>query len=421
MAKLKGVPRPEKPVRVKHLLKVEGDANNNKYYDMYDTGDGKFIAFYGRVGADPQIEEYPISKWDSKYKEKLSARKGYKDITHLRVETSSGQSFVDIADVSVANFVAELQRYANNLIQQTYLVTARTVTLAQIAEAQRVLDQLLMFINDPGYSKLVEDKYLTEVNDVLIKLFTVIPRKMKNVKDHLIHQKDETILRQIITDEQDNLDTMEGQVKAFQLQQQNTANNVTLLDAMGLQISTVDNGIIPHIRNLLGENAKQFHRAFRIVNVKTQERFDKHLATCKNKTVMELWHGSRNQNWWSIMGSGLVLHPTSAVITGKMFGYGLYFADKARKSIGYTSLSGSYWARGGDSKAFLALFDVHVGNQWHVRRHSYEMNTLTWDKLRQKGDFDSLFAEGGYDLYNNEFIVYREPQATIKYLVEIGH
>ena len=31
-----------------------------------------------------------------------------------------------------------------------------------------------------------------------------------------------------------------------------------------------------------------------------------------------------------------------------MFGHGLYFAPRAKKSIGYTSLNGSYWSGGMD-------------------------------------------------------------------------
>jgi poly [ADP-ribose] polymerase len=37
-----------------------------------------------------------------------------------------------------------------------------------------------------------------------------------------------------------------------------------------------------------------------------------------------------------------MIRPSGAVYTGSMFGDGIYFADKAAKSIGYSSLSGSY-------------------------------------------------------------------------------
>jgi len=100
-----------------------------------------------------------------------------------------------------------------------------------------------------------------------------------------------------------------------------------------------------------------------------------------------------------------------------MFGDGIYGADKAQKSIGYTSLSGSYWARGSAATAFLALFDFHVGNQKHVTRSNYGLNK----KNLVADGFDSVFAEGGADLRNNEYIIYDISQATIRYIVEISN
>jgi len=52
--------------------------------------------------------------------------------------------------------------------------------------------------------------------------------------------------------------------------------------------------------------------------------FDDFVEQEQVKDVRLFWHGSRNENWWSIINTGLVLRPTNAVITGKMFGYGIY-------------------------------------------------------------------------------------------------
>lgn len=417
MAKLKGVARPENAVRSKHLLKVAGDTNNNKYYDMYDLGDGTFIVFFGRVGADPQIESYPISKWDSKIREKLSDRKGYRDITHLRLESKPHKGFADISDSLVSSLVADLQRFANNLIEQTYLVGAGAVTMAMIAEAQRLIDELLFYTNG---TNIDDGRYIRSVNQILTSLYTAIPRKMKNVRDHLVEVRDDRVLQRMIANEQDNLDTMSGQVKNAIAEKDNVDDKHTLLDAIGIQIFNVKPETNDYIRKKLGEESGKFRKAFRIINKRTQERFDNWLESAKNRSVDDFWHGSRNQNWWSILGTGLMLRPTNAVITGKMFGYGLYFADRARKSIGYTSLSGSYWARGNENRAYLALFSVHTGNMYAIDRHRSEFNTYTHSHLRKNGDYDSLYAKAGADLRNPELIVYKEEQATVKYLVEIG-
>jgi poly [ADP-ribose] polymerase len=102
-----------------------------------------------------------------------------------------------------------------------------------------------------------------------------------------------------------------------------------------------------------------------------------------------------------------------------MFGYGTYYADKARKSWGYTSAKGSYWANGASNEAYMALFKVHLGNSLQVDRHESWCSSLTNKKLRTRGPYDSVFAKGGYDLRNNEFIVYTEQQSTIKYLIQM--
>jgi len=171
---------------------------------------------------------------------------------------------------------------------------------------------------------------------------------------------------------------------------------------------------------LMGDNKKQFVRAYVVTNLKTQKTFDNYLSTVKNKTIDLLFHGSRNENWWSILNSGLLLRPSNAIINGKMFGTGIYAARLCRKSIGYTSLSGARWTNGGEKRAFLALNVLHVGKQLKIQKHESWCYDLNYNNLKKKGDYDSLWAIGGADLINDEFIVYTEPQCTIKYLVEIN-
>lgn len=400
-------------VGIKKLIKVDGGENNNKFYQMTPNGD-TFEAYWGRVeGGKGEKQTYPISAFEKKYKEKL--RKGYKDVTDIvAVVQTTGTSFSDIKDSEVSKLVAKLQGYSNTSIKENYTVSALAVTQRQVDEAQTILNNL------------IKSSDFKEANGKLEELYTVIPRKMKKVSDHLIEKgiSGKALkegLSKIITDEQATLDVMAGQVSA-NITTKDHKKTDTLLEAMGLNLSSkVDSKEIDLIRKLLGSNSGQYKNAYKVINNKTQTRFEKHLNTADNKHRKLFWHGSRNENWWSIIGTGLQLRPTNAVISGKMFGYGIYFADKAQKSIGYTSLSGSYWARGNANSAYLALFDVHLGEMFHTKRHDSYMSSLDWNKLRARGKYDSLFAEGGYDLRNNEYIVYQEPQCTIAYIVEIGN
>ena len=176
------------------------------------------------------------------------------------------------------------------------------------------------------------------------------------------------------------------------------------------------------IKTLMNESAGKFRKAWRITNLKTQERFDKFVAENDIKDTRLLFHGSRSENFWSIIKTGLVLRPTNAVITGKMLGYGIYFAPKCQKSIGYTSLSGSYWAHGGSNVAYMALFEVAYGTPYDVYSFDSKYYSLNYDRLQQFQPGDNCVhahADRGM-LRNDEIVVYKEDQLTIKYLIEIG-
>jgi poly [ADP-ribose] polymerase len=270
---------------------------------------------------------------------------------------------------------------------------------------------------------------------MLLKLYTIIPRKMDNVKNHLFDEiKDDKSLetaQHLLNDEQSALDTMAGQVQLIKQQREaakqtaeetskgKKSKSLTILEQMGLAIEVEnDKDTLDLITKLLGPNAKQAKKVYKVRNLKTQNRFDIHMAKVEDKKRRLYWHGSRNENWFNILQTGLLIRPSGAVHSGSMFGDGIYFADKAQKSIGYTSLRGSYWARGGDSKAFLALFDVHLGKQKEILHHNSSCYSLS-KKVLQKEGFDSVFAKGGADLRNNEFIVYDPAQCTVSHLIEI--
>jgi poly [ADP-ribose] polymerase len=393
------------------LIYVGAENNNNKYYHMIDTEDGYFRAEFGRVGAACQTKIYPISKWESTRKSKV--RKGYRDVTELFAETVSDSiEFHDISDNDVKCLFTKLQLYAKKEIANNYTVTADSVTKKQIDEAQSILDDIVALSESDNVS-------VTDINNKLISLFMVIPRKMSDVKSHLLVQVDDELLDSVITKEQNLLDNMASQVKQVELVKENSDKNATILEAMGLDIRPATPEEEEMIKKKLDNIADRFVTAYRVVNNKTQKCFDEWMSKVDNKKCELFFHGSRNENWLSILENGLLLRPSNVVISGKMFGYGTYFADKAQKSLGYTSSRGSYWARGSSNEAFMALFEVHLGNSLEVDAFESWCSRLDESSLKKKGNYDSVFAKAGKSLRNNEFIVYNQNQANIKYLVQL--
>ena len=404
----------KKPV---YLLMVTSD-NHNKYYKMnVDEGGTTFTVEYGRVGANCQRRIYPLCQWDKKYNEKI--KKGYVDQTHLVRDLisvdkpkSAQNEYKQIEDKAIAEIVERLMNMAKIKVQQNYKVSSNQVTQAMVDEAQKVIDKLMMCDSVGNF------------NDLLLELFTVIPRKMGNVSDYLAKSKDD--FAHILKDEQDLLDVMRGQVVTHivqdeaELDETQPEKNETILEAMGLVFEPVDDREISMIKSKLGDCKDKFYQAWRVRNLATQKRFDDFINKEHIKETRLFWHGSRNENWWSIINTGLVLRPTNAVITGKMFGYGIYYAPKARKSLGYTSLSGSYWAHGNSKSAFMALMDVAYGKPYDVHSFNSKYYDFNYEKLQRNcPGANCLHAHAGQMLRNDEVIVYKEEQSTIQYLVEL--
>jgi poly [ADP-ribose] polymerase len=223
----------------------------------------------------------------------------------------------------------------------------------------------------------------------------------------------------LLSKEQSTLDVMAGQVvvnsKSDAPEDATTDVKRDILTCLGLDVGIASEESVKAIKELMGDSSSRFSKAYTVTNKTTQQEFDINLGQADDKTTKLFWHGSRNENWLNIISTGLLIRPSGAVHTGSMFGDGIYFADKAQKSIGYSSVRGSYWAGGSDNIGYLALFTVHTGKPMVVRRanSSLSKNSLV------SGGYHSVFAEGGADLRNNEYIVYDKKQCTISYLVEI--
>lgn len=387
--------------------------NNNKYYRMIPHGD-TFDVEFGRVCATCQHASYPIRQWDKKYNEKI--KKGYVDQTHLvqdliqREKPKSKDGYKEIENKVIAEIVQRLQDMARQKIQANYKVSSQQVTQAMVDEAQNVIDSLM------------NKETLREFNDTLLKLFTVIPRKMGNVNDYIA--KSDKDFAKILKDEQDLLDVMRGQVVTHIVENEPEEaveeKQETILDAMGLIFEEVDDNDIKIIKEMLQDCSDKFYRAWKVTNKATQKNYDNFVKKENIKDQKLFWHGSRNENWWSIICNGLVIRPTNAVYTGSMFGDAIYSSNHARKSLGYTSLSGSYWTRGSSNVAFMALMQTAYGKPYDVysfdsKYYKYNYNVLQ----RDCPGANCLHAHKGQMLRNDEIVFYNKEQLTIKYLVEL--
>lgn len=383
--------------------------NNNKYYRMFEEGNS-FTVKYGRVGGSEQIMSYPIEDWNKIYNSKI--KKGYKDITSLK-STIKTAILKDVTDSTIMKLLSDLQKYSKQSILDNYTVSSEEVTCIQLDKAQEILNTIASMLKYKNISNPDIDNKLTE-------LYTVIPRKMKKVQDFILNGTgDKAKAKAILEREQDAIDVMKGQVSINQISSDDS--DKTLEDVLGVKISKVsDNDTIQKIKDMMGTEADKFKQCFEVIHKSSRDRFEKQKKESVKHWTKLLWHGSRNENWLNILKTSLLIRPTGAVHTGSMFGDSIYFADKCKKALGYTSLSGSYWAKGNANQAFMALYEVNTGMEYRVDKHTSEMYSMSYKNLKAKGEYDSLFAKGGIDLVNNEYMIYKAEQCTIKYLVELN-
>lgn len=399
----------------RYLVKVEPGANNNKWYKCEPHGD-TWTAKWGRVGNDGQQKDYPRSMYEKKLNEKL--KKGYVDQTSLvqdlivEKKASGAKGFKDIEDAAIREIVRRLQSFAKSSVEKNYEVSSDKVTQAMVDEAQKILDNL------------AHVKDLGEFNETLVKLFRTIPRKMDKVQHFLAENKSQ--YHKIISREQDTLDVMRGQViqrvTADGTDVETNDGAKTILDSLGMQITPCTAEDVKNIKNHLGRTlGPKFKNAWRVVNLKTQKAYDDFVKANDIKVQKMYWHGSRNENWWSILQLGLLIRPSNAVYTGSMFGDACYASPTAMKSYGYTSGRGSCWANGSSSSAFMMVMDAAYGIPYDVYSFDPKYCRFNWDKLRQaKPGATCLHAHAGSMLRNDEVVFYRTDQLTIHYLVELA-
>lgn len=434
----------QKPV---YLRCLDVANNHYKYYRMIPQSDGTFTAEFGREGAKPQIKSYPMSVWDKTYRSKL--KKGYEDKTEHFVVTQTvnnvttdisrldkdGNVYAEISDNSVRELVTNLQSYSNKIIDANYDIGTEFVTQHMIDDAQTCIDNLVAIVSKTKIN-------IHDFNIEFAKLLNVVPRKIGNsVVKYLVPEtlkgkecKDKCL--SVIKFEEELLDNMRTRVATDMIindvSDDVTVSKKTLLEAMGLSIVPCTDKELETIRKTFTPDDiaygldKRMRRAWKVTNKATHKNYvafkKEYMDGFKKFPTKLLWHGSRNENWWSIINLGLRIRPSNAIYTGSMFGDGVYFANKAKKSFGYTSSYRARYVNGSAPIVYMALFDVAVGNtkDTETNKGYYDM---TFEKLRGMKDasgasYHSVFAHAGQQLYNDELIMYNHNQMTIKYLVE---
>lgn len=417
---------PKEYVEMTFVKETATGRGRNEIFIMENLHNGNMKVTEGRVGITigrhkPRTVIRPYSDWDWIYRSRVE--KGYmatktKKMERIEVTKGSGNEQADyrpIEDKQVSEFVESLLRFAKYVFDTSYTVKVDNISDEMIALGEKIVKELAA-----GYGEMS----VPEFNNKLKLLYAVIPRRMDHLAKHLAKHKQD--FAGMVAEEQDLFDIMVSQVRGARAEHHTTK---TILEANGIEIRPVTADEEMYLKTILRDNAPKYLRAFRVVNHETEKAFDafaerEGLSDGKENGICHLFHGTKHANVWSILTAGLKNRPPKdAVITGKAYGLGTYFAPDAIKSLGYTSRVGAKWTNGGQDYGLMFVCKVATGkpDQYYNGSRGCD-STLNFQKLQTiQPNALCTWAESRYSGFMmDEVIVYQDDQSTVEYILEIG-
>lgn len=400
-----------------YLVMVNPEHNNYKFYQLEDDGTN-VIATYGRIGLSSnemfgeKTWTYPRHMYWVKLAEKLA--KGYKDMSDVYLTESEASDELDSCENksetnnskndAAHRLYSLLRQYSQYVIKETFISTK--ITPAMVEKTNDLLNDLYVFTT---YGDCVPED-VDAFNEKLLRILEVSPRKVDQVRFLLASSPDD--FAHIIQREESLLMAMEAVVRSSQ---KSSKAQIDGFDTKTIKVHMATEKQVEEVMRHLNDTLRpKVKNVYRVIHKNHKKRFNQYLEDNNIKKVKQLWHGSKNENWLSIIDNGLLLRP-NAVITGKMFGDGVYFAPSAMKSWGYTSGHNSYWAKGNSDTAFMGLYAVAYGKPLNVTSPGRYSQAI----LDSQG-VNCVHAHAGTYLKNDEIIFYDEAAMLLNYIVEFN-
>jgi len=442
--------------------------NNNKYYgiELHQAKGQKADAFrvFTHYGRTDDLETNPDagakecrffdslaeaeSEYSKIYKSKTGASKGYKEValasSKIGSQKARGGSSGDVDDKTLAKIqgkkaegaaapaapkksdlaspIQDLVKYiyaeATNALTTTVAakITANGIetplgvlTVGQIEKGEEILAEL-----HKAYASKKSSK--TKLEDLSGEFYTAIP--------HRIGRTRESISAAII----DSLESINQKQETLQLMKDMLAVNgeggSVLFDdqvdqqykALGAELAYVEQGTAEWkewaefvVKSQVKSKTIKVENVYKVRRPGEWDSFDGKVGGERM-----LFHGSRIQNWVGLLTRGILM-PKIAVSMGVnrtdagWLGNGIYFGDASCTSAFYTT-------PGKKKTRFMAVARVGLGKRKEFTKITYGLNAPpdgfdSCHGLRHTKDRTSQFED-------DEFVIYRQNQQRLEYLVE---
>ena len=298
----------------RYLTLVDPARNHNMFYSItIEPNSSQMKCEFGRVGQNKQVIYKPISQYNSIIKQKLDA--GYTDITDSFKKVIAGTldtSVDSIKDIGAKDLITKFLQFSNQSIKQNYTIDKSSVNMTAIQKVEQYISTLEdMFSQYKAGNTFQNDEkgFVNAFKNIQLKIFQTVPRRIKKVQDACIQHYDETEIEKVLKNERDLIDTLKTNIQMSTPQAATTASTSgssapvqDYLTNLGLELHEVhDQAKIDEIKDMMGDCKKYFNRLFIAVNHETQSKFENFMSQHLNCKPTLFFHGSRNQNWMSIL------------------------------------------------------------------------------------------------------------------------
>lgn len=469
------------------LNQTDVKSNKNKFYIMQilDKGNGSYCHFtrYGRIGESGKTiykELSDLSNAIASYEKQFKTKTGNKwenredfvfkkgkyflteisyegdikkdDLEKLDKQIEIKNSILDERTQELMKLISDVNMMKNALLEldiDPKKMPLGKISASQIDKASTLLNEATDIVkeleklkdsNKTQYSILLEQVY-----DITSQFYTLIPyscgRNVPPVIDNM-----ERIGKYVSM--LDDLRNIEVGTKILE----NSDNDLNPLDSVynGLNADIKpldkDGQLYKEIEKYVHNTHASTHSYYtsELLDVYEVQRsgerdiYEKYIADNGIDNKYLLFHGSRMANIMGITKLGLLLNPQqvnpNVVITGKMFGYGIYLANSFSKSFNYCGSSKE------NPIACLFLCEAALGKpakkqyaDYYVNKNSLEQEGChsTWGQgsngpdMKKTCEIDGVKIPNGKlkktgihaSLQYDEFIVYDQRQLNIKYIL----
>ncbi len=422
--------------------------NRNKYYAIELHKAGIKYRVFTHYGRTDDLDTNPNagvreSRYGSEfeceatykqiYNQKTGPRKGYKELSLASSRIGSSKSVgkssghVDTKTLEkiqakepikenkpticseIQNLVSYIYDEATSALTSTVQATITAngietplgvLTLGQIDKGQEVLDELYKLFQ----KKAKKDKLI----DLTGEFYTLIP--------HRIGRTREAIQNSII----DNLDAFTQKQDTLQLMRDMLSVNGDSQVLLNPEIEKKYQALECKIEKINSEKFNELKEYVEKSQIKTKKIRVKNIYSISRKGEEDnfnnkiknhklLFHGSRARNWVGILSRGLLL-PKVVVSLGVhrtdagWLGNGIYFGDAVCTTLYYTS-------PGKRGTRFMTIANVALGKMKDFNKITYGLNS-------PPEGYDSCHGVRGTGFADDEYVIYKQNQQKLQYLVE---